>query len=292
MRRLLTLTFSIFFLLNTKAQTADWWADNVQWDGVTHWTRYLIYSPGYFGPNALPVPEIGNGSIDSVNSVGLSGNFHFSKGDNTQNIKLTGNFCIAKNKVSIDLVYIPVEWFQVDHATKTMRRVYYKNYYDKKTDGDMYVNIVLQLLNKWRKHIHLAGRIGLRIPASSAYGAARYTDAPAYYFDISAAKPLSATSPLKIVAMAGFYAWQTNDDDLFQDDALLLGLGLEYNKNKWRLQLNNCAYYGYRANRDDPMVMRAGIERSFKRITGALRFQQGLHHFDYSSVEVGARYRF
>jgi hypothetical protein len=147
-------------------------------------------------------------------------------------------------------------------------------------------------LNRWRKHIHLAGRIGYRIPASSAYGAARYTDAPAYYFDLSAGKQLSKTSPVKVVAMAGFYAWQTNDDDLFQDDALLLGLGLEFNKNNWRIQLNNCTYYGYRANRDDPMVVRAALEKRMKRITGVLRFQHGLHHFDYTSVETGLRYNF
>ena len=288
MRRTLVIFFS-FITISAGAQTADWWASNVNWDGVTHWTRYLIYSPGYFGPNALPVPEIGNGSIDSVSTIGVTGNFHFSKGDNTQNIKLTGNFLVAKNKVSIDLAYIPVEWFQVDHATKTMRRVYYKNYYDKKTDVDFYVNIVIQLLNKWRKHIHLAGRIGLRIPASSAYGAARYTDAPAYYFDLSAGKPLSPSSPFKIVAMAGFYAWQTNDDDLFQDDALLLGAGLEYNRNQWRVQLNNCAYYGYRDNRDDPMVLRAAVEKRIRRFTALVKFQQGLQDFDYSTVEAGLK---
>ena len=92
--------------------------------------------------------------------------------------------------------------------------------------------------------------------------------------------------------MAGFYSWQTNDDDLFQDDALLLGIGMEYNKNNWRVQVNNCAYYGYRDNKDDPMVFRIGIEKVSKKITGLLRFQQGLHDFDYTSLETGIKFNF
>ena len=89
--------------------------------------------------------------------------------------------------------------------------------------------------------------------------------------------------------MAGFYAWQTNDDDLFQDDALLLGAGLEYNRNQWRVQLNNCAYYGYRDNRDDPMVLRAAVEKRIRRFTALVKFQQGLQDFDYSTVEAGLK---
>jgi hypothetical protein len=291
MRQIL-LVISCSFFLNVQAQTFDWWANNVQWDGVTHWSRYLIFSPGYFGPNALPVPEIGNGSIDSITSVGITGNLHFSKGDNTQNIKLIGNFCVVKNAVSINLAYIPAEWFQMDHATKTRRRIYYQFYDNKNCDGDLYVNTVFQLFNKWRKNIHLALRIGYQFPTSSSYGAARYMDSPAYNIDISAGKTLSPGGPLKLVAMAGFYAWQTNDDELFQDDALLVGVGLEYNKKDWRIQVNNCTYYGYRANGDDPMVFRIGIQKGSKRLTGILRFQQGLHNFDYSSFEGGMKYNF
>jgi hypothetical protein len=292
MRRLISSIFMIAIVsLSTTAvaQTEAWWANNVHWDGVTSWKRYLIYSPGFFGPNALPVPELSNGSIDSSSWVGMSGAFHFSKGDNTQNLRINANARLAKN-ISLDFYYIPYEWYKMDHATKTARHIYYQYYYNDHSDGDAYLNMNIQMLNKWRKYVHLALRIGYRYPTSSSYGAARYTDAPGYFFDLSAAKPFGVNSPLKFAMMIGFYAWQTNSDIENQDDALQVGAGLEYNKNKWRLQLNACAYYGYE-NRDDPVVARFYIEKKMQRFSALLHFQQGLQDFDYSTIEGGFKWQ-
>ena len=72
--------FLIFISTQTLAQDFPWWANLVKWDGVSPWQRYIITNPGYLGPNALPVPFIRNGSIDSINSIALTGNLHFSKG--------------------------------------------------------------------------------------------------------------------------------------------------------------------------------------------------------------------
>jgi hypothetical protein len=61
-------------------------------------------------------------------------------------------------------------------------------YNDTKAQGDIYANINFQIFNKWRKYIHLALRAGFRYPTSSSVDAARFTDAPGYHFDVSAAK--------------------------------------------------------------------------------------------------------
>lgn len=281
----------LFFSGTLTAQTLDWWTANVGWDGVTSWKRYLIFSPGFMGPNALPVPEIGNGSIDSVSTIGMTADFHFRKGDPTQNIKLIGNYCIAKNLISADISYIPMEWFQTSHLVKQERHVYYKSYYDNHQSGDVYMNLNLQLLNKFRKYIHLAARIGYRFPTGTLTGAARYTDSPGYYFDLSCGKKLGATGALKLLGMVGFYVWQTNRDDHFQDDAYLFGLGLEYNKNSWRLQANSCAYFGYMKDGDDPIVIRIAAEKRIKNVTALLRCQKGVQDFKYTTLEAGAKFR-
>src|SRR5436309_11324706 len=83
-------------------QSFQWWADLVKWDGVTPWQRYIKTFPKYLGPNALPVPLISNGSVDSVNAFGISGNFYFSDGDHTQNVVVYGNYCLVKNVISFD----------------------------------------------------------------------------------------------------------------------------------------------------------------------------------------------
>lgn len=286
---------ALFISVTAKTQTEAWWRNLVNWDGTTHWTKYITFSPGFMGVNALPIPAIGNGSIDSVTSLAVTGNFHFSKGDNSQNPALYGNLCIVKNKVSLDATLIPVEWFKMSHAMKEKRKVYWEDYYLKKTSGDLTVNVVIQMFNHWRKNIDLAFRLGYRYATSGGVGAARMTNTPGYWFDISAGRKFSSSSNWKWNAMMGFYVWQTNNDRprLYQDDAYLTGLGVEFNKNKFRLQTGFAAYFGYfEGYDDDPVVYRLNLEKKFKKNSLLLRFQQGLNDVHYSSFETGIKFNF
>jgi hypothetical protein len=285
----LILVISLFVHGIAVAQTQQQWAQLVSWDGVSYFSKYIFFNAGHMGPNALTVPFIGNGSIDSITSAGIAGQFHFSKGDKTQNINVYGNFCVAKN-VSIDLCWTPVEFFSMSDTIKRERHVYYKNYYDKQAKGDVLLHTNINLLSKWRQKIQLALRIGVRLPSSSYKGvaAARFVDATGYSVDISMGKPLSPA--LKWVAMAGLYVWQMDKDDLRQNDAFLFGSGLEWNKNGWKLQPNISGYLGYQAKSGDkPIVFRINAEKRFSKTTLLLRFQQGLNDFKYSSGEVGIR---
>jgi hypothetical protein len=274
-----------------KAQTFDWWAQLVDWDGTTEWPRYIITKPKYLGPNALPVPLITNGTIDSVSSLTLTSNFHFSKGDNTQNLAIYGNYSLVRNKISFDAYWVPFEYFNMSHAIKEERHVFSHFYYYRKAMGDLHLNTNIQLLNKWRKHIHLAMRVGYRFPTSSGLGMARFTDAPGFYFDLSFGKPFDK-SPLKIIGMAGLYVWQTNTDGFRQNDAFLFGSGLEWNRNKWKAQVYGTGYLGYMKNGDKPVMLRAFAERKLKRFSVLFRIQKGLHDFNYTSLEAGVKYNF
>ena len=275
------------------AQEFPWWAKLVKWDGITPWQRYIVTNPAYLGPNALPVPSIGNGSIDSIHSLGFTGNFHFSKGDNTQNPALYGNYCLVKDVIAFDFSWVPYERYQTSHAVKEKRHVFSHYYYDNSAQGDIHLNTNIQLLRKWREWVHLALRIGYRFPTSSGLGSARFTDAPGYYFDVSFGKPFSKESDWKIIAMTGLYVWQTNLDGKRQNDAFLFGGGLEWNPHKWRMQFYGTGYLGYMYDLGDkPVLIRAAIERKGKRINTILKLQQGLSDFDYSSVEAGLKYTF
>lgn len=286
-------TFLLLIVGQVQAQDFPWWAKLVKWDGVTPWQRYILTNPAYMGPNALPVPFITNGSIDTVNSVGLSGNFHFSKGDNTQNLAVYGNYCLVKDVISFDIYWIPYERYQMSHAVKEKRHVFSHYYYDKSAYGDIHLNTNIQLFRKWREYIQLALRIGYRLPTSSGLGTARFTDAPGYYFDLSAAKPLHKESHWKLIAMAGLYVWQTNLAGRRQNDAFLFGGGLEWNPAGWRLQMYGSGYLGYMEDQGDkPLLFRTSLEQKGKRINVILKFQQGLHNFEYSSIETGIRYAF
>jgi hypothetical protein len=251
----------------------------------------MITQPAYQGPNAIPVPMIGNGTIDSITHIGLTGNLHFSGGDNTQNLRLHANYCLVKDKIAFDISWIPVEHYILSDAIKIKRHVFSKYYYDKTTSGDVYLNTNIQLLNKWRKYIQLALRIGYRFPSGGGFGSARYIDGPGYYFDISYAKPLNNKS-LKWIGMLGFYVWQIESDMYNQNDAFLFGSGLEWKTRKITFQTSLCGYLGwmYRGG-DKPVVVRSHFEKRYKRMDLIIGFQQGLHDFKYSSLEFGVQYK-
>ena len=116
--------------------------------------------------------------------------------------------------------------------------------------------------------VELMLRLGYRFPTGSVTGAARYTDSPGYYFDLTAGKPLSPGGPLKLLGLLGFYVWQTNQDLHFQDDAFLFGAGLEYNQNNWRIDFNSVGYLGYMSNGDKPIVVRIGAQKIIRRDDG------------------------
>lgn len=184
------LVLLLFSYANVQGQDFTWWAKLVKWDGVTSWHRYINTNPAFLGPNALPVPFITNGSIDSLHSFTLTGNLHFSKGDYTQNFGLYVNYCLVKDIIAFDIYWVPYEHFQMSHAIKERRHVFSYFYYNNSAQGDLHLNTNIQLLNKIRNKVHLALRIGYRLPTSNGLGAARFTDAPGYYFDLSAGKPL------------------------------------------------------------------------------------------------------
>lgn len=243
------------------------------------------------GPNALLVPFLGNGSVDSNNYVSATGHFHFMKGDKTQNIALYGNYCLVKDVVSVDIAYVPVEFYQMSDAVKKERHVYYTHYNSSSAKGDVYLNGTVKLLKKWEKNIQLALRFGFRLPSSNRLEAARFTDNMGYYTDISFGKPLSPS--LKWIGMAGIYVWQLTGDGHRQDDAFLFGTGMEWNKNGWKLQGYAAGYLGYIHNSGDkPVVLRTHTEKRFGNTGILLRLQQGLNDFEYSSVELGAKFFF
>ncbi len=278
--------------LFSSAQSYTWWETTVHWDGITPWERYITFTPGFLGPNALPVPHITNGSIDSINSIGFSSDFYFSKDDYTQDISLYGNYCLVKNKISFDAHWVPVEHFTMSHNLKTERHVFTSHYYDRYASGDIYLNTNIQILNNKKKNIHSAFRVGYRF-ASSEIGAARFTDAPGYYFDLSFAKgfPIPA---LKWIVMAGGYFWQADNIERHrQDDAFLFGSGFEWNKKNLRIQTCITGYLGWFGKlRDKPILFRINADKTIKRKIIFFQFQQGLHNFNYASLELGMKFRF
>jgi hypothetical protein len=286
---ILLLLFIQGCFFTASSQTQQQWAQYVHWDGVTHWSRYINMIPGKMGPNAIPVPLMGNGNLDSNYSVAVTGQFHSRPGETAQSIVLYATIPLVKNVITLDVSYLPVEFYKMSDSLKHERHVYYEFYNDKSAGGDVYLNMNIRILKKLEKKIQLAFRAGYRYPASNGFGSARFTDDMGYYLDLSAGKPLG-NSGWKLIGMAGFYCWQIDRNDLRQDDAFLFGAGVEVNKKNWFFQTNISGYLGYLEDQGDkPILYRALLEKKINKIALLLRFQQGLHDFKYTTVEAGVK---
>jgi len=67
------------------------------------WRNWMKITPGYFGPNALPVPEVKKGIVSEGSNLEIGADFHFQQGDPTQDIsgKYYRSFC--ENKIAIEI---------------------------------------------------------------------------------------------------------------------------------------------------------------------------------------------
>lgn len=305
----LIVLWIFLFPFQTMAQDNGYsWNELVAWNGMTHWTKYLIISPGYFGPNALPVPELRNGLVQNKAYFESLGEGHFSNGDNTLDLALRYYHPFANNRVAVEFYMVPVEYYKISDEIRNERKI-------RNTDpkgivvGDLAFGTTIQLVKDREKFPDLTLEMFCRTTSGGGLDDARYTDHPGYYFNLNFGKDTrhpAFLDKIRWYASLGFYNWQTNLDDYLQNDAPSYGLGLQINKNS--LEINNqlCGYLGYISwkdepvvrdsekpyiyGRDQPLVYRFILLKKFERMNMKFQFQQGLHDFEYSSVSVGFQY--
>lgn len=263
----------------------------MKYDNKTNWTEYIIFSPKYMGPNALPVPNFSDGLIENETYFMFSGSAHLSRGDNTYNPNIYINYNLVKNLISFDLYYLPIEHFNMSHEIKTERKTFYQYYYRKTARGDTYFNTNIQLV---KKKVDIKLRVGYKFPTSNMVGMARFTDTPGYYFDLNFGSSWLKRENLsaKITGMLGFYAWQTNSDVQYQNDAFLYGIGIKLKTNSLTLESGLRGYWGYFKIGDKPMVWKINGSKRVDKLNFNLSYQMGLLDVKYHSIELGIGYFF
>lgn len=272
------------------AQDYSWWNEKHNWDGVTSWTQYLIISPAYMGPNALPVPEVKKGILPKDRSFELGVDGHFGSGDRTWNLFSELFFPLFSDRVGLGISYVPFEFYETDTLTRDLRRS--REYETRGMSlGDVYFGTYIQLLEE--KHLcpDVLLSINLKTASGTQYVAARHTNAPGYFFDVSAGKKLFAGEGLvrsiRAYLQAGFYVYQTNLDEYMQNDAFQYGAGFDINTQRIHLEQQLGGYQGYLENGDRPLVYRVSILWKYNAsLEFRARFQQGIVDFPFSSIRI------
>jgi hypothetical protein len=293
--RILPVLFFFFFTRPADAQVDyGWWVEKHNWDGYTHWTKYMRLSPAFMGPNALPVPGHTAASIAERPSAtfGISG--YYSEGDKTLSNNLRLSFPIMQ-RVQIDIYGTSLEYFQNDTLTRDQRVVRYTNSKGYAW-GDVYFSTNVLLWQQKERIPAVSFRFAFKTASGGSLDYARFTDAPAYHIDLTAARAFSfakSKRKIRVFAMAGFYAWQTYDPLHPQNDAFLYGVGGKINLLKHlECEADWSGYYGYLNNGDRPMLVRFKLILPFRNIQLHVSQTIGLNDYPYYGLDSGILFSF
>lgn len=280
--------FAFILLVSGFAKAQEdytWWNEIHNWEtGMPGWRNMLIISPGFLGPNALPVPEVKKGFLLNKTEIEITASNHFHSGDPTQDLSGRIYLPFANGKIAIEMYGVIFEHYAY---TKEIRDERISRDKDGKGTaiGDFYFTTLIQL-TKGRKFPNTLLRAALKTASGTNLEAARYADAPGYFFDISISEDMGGAEQFlfRPFGMLGFYSWQTNDELRLQNDALLYGLGVDFEKNNWRFSSSWSGYYGYKNNGDRPMQLNFDLRKDFNNKAIKVQYQHGLHDWLYKTV--------
>jgi hypothetical protein len=293
--------FLIFFLtllpLIPNAQTTEdsweWWNNQHGWEpGDPGWRNWMKITPGYLGPNALPVPQVKKGFIEDSSEVEISFSNHFHSGDPTQDISGRLFIPFANNKIAIEIYGVAFERFAFSESIRNERIARDKDG-EGFAIGDFYFSTLIQL-SKNRKFPNALLRFATKTASGNQLEAARYTDSPGYFLDVSFSKQWSTSNNglFRPFGLVGFYSWQTNDELNLQNDALMYALGTDFEKNTWLVSASWSGYSGYKNKRDRPMQLNFDIQKNIDRKTLRIQYFHSLREWGYKTLRFSFIWKF
>lgn len=286
----------LFVFVQLKVQAQEdftWWNQRHNWDGFSPWVNYMVVSPAYFGPNALPVPEFRKGNLSGDFSLEQSVGYHFAKGDKTTNFFTRIYVPLCQGRVALEGWVVPVEYFKTDTAIRDFRAARTESG-SGRAGGDIYFSTQVELLKDKKGFPDFSLELAFRTASGTRLRDARYTDASGYFMNVAAGKNMRkrerGLTGIRPFAMAGFYSYQTYDLQHPQNDALLYAAGCDFIFSKLSISPSWGGYAGYQKNGDQPMVFRAQLQYGSGAISVKLLYQYGIQDYPFQSVRAGIVY--
>lgn len=288
----LFLVFIFLLCINTiHAQDPNedygWWNELHGWEtGDPGWRNWIKISPGYLGPNALPVPEVKRGFLEGNTEFEITASNHFHQGDPTQDISGRVYIPFAKNKIAVEMYGVIFEHFAFSEEIRNER---FARIEDGKgyAIGDFYFSTLIQIA-KDRKFPNTLFRFATKTASGNQLEGARYSDSPGYFFDLSFSKDYGKeeTGLFRPFGLFGFYSWQTNDELNLQNDAFMYALGADFEKGNWLISSAWSGYSGYKDERDRPGQLNFELRKDFHRIACRGQYLYGLRDWEYKTIKI------
>ena len=260
-----------------------------------------LVAPGYFGPNAFPVPDMLDGTTSSDLRVELYGDgFLCSMTSNptddvTFDVFAKATIPLFTDRVNL-VIWMPVvEWFRSGPAVNALRRVQNPDRWISGVDsGDAYVSTDILILDERKRGCGLVLRAALKSASGNSFGTARVYDAPGYFFDVAVGRDIVKSADGKTVfrtaLSAGFLCWQTGNGR--QNDAVMYGALASLKTGPFKAEVNYGGYVGWEGKGDRPMTLKTKLSWSIGRCSINAMYQVGFVDWPFHQVRLGAAYSF
>jgi hypothetical protein len=246
------------------------------------------YSPAYFGPNALPVPPLGDATIPEKTTFQLIGNHYFGFGDVTSSLGLDIEIPLLPKFVSFKIWYSGPETYRVTQDIYDLRNMQ-GGELSGKAWGEFYVQTRISLLKERKFAPAMLLNSTLKTAAGTYFEQRRHFDTPGYYFDLEFGKSFHLNNKflneIRTVANIGFLCWETTNST--QNDAPMYGGKLILRNRLFDFENTLSGYYGWMNNGDAPVVYFSKLIFKQPKFNVFAQFQYGIKDFPYYGISVG-----
>ena len=281
-KTLLGILFAIFVLspaLNTVKAQEEIWREKM---------KYLQYSSRYFGPNALPMPELRSGHLDTRWEVELRGEYHTFKGDRTKDIYARAFVPVANGRAGLEVSYLIYEYYNMTPETVEERHAAGTSW-ENGAHGDVLVSSFYQILNN-EKWMDIMVEATLKTASGNRLADARFTDAAAYWFNLNFGRNIHKSADnktaIRLQGLVGFYCWMTNDMIHRQNDAITYSVGISAIHRNFSAIADIVGIYGYENNGDRPLQLRTKVNYEYRGNILSFRYKHGMKDSLYDSFSV------
>lgn len=266
-----------------------WWKSLHQVDPNKSWYQYMTYTSAFFGPNALPVPELYDGRLPMNHQAEISTDVFWGYGDQTQSLSTRLVYAAIPGRLTLNVWGVLAEHYQTSMAVRDLRASQVENAEETLLIGDLYLSTNLALLREQRLQPDLNLEIVLKTSASKTSSSARYFDTPGYYFNLTAGKSLhfkhAFIDELRLVGNFGFLCYQLNSE--FQNDAPLFGGKLLLKHDQWLLEGGIHGYSGWLDQGDRPLLLRGKLAYQSGPFQLFLQYQHALRDYPFRRLQTG-----
>lgn len=250
------------------------------------------FSSLYFGPNAMPIPDMLDGRTSKVLFTEIGFDIHHGFfGDITKTISAKINIPLFSPRVNLSFWMPIIEFYRNTDAS-----IKWQNPEEPKIMGHEFGNLNISTDIQLMEQSSIKPDITIRAAMITATGDseenARFFDVPGYFFDTSISKSVRFPNPFlrefRLIINGGFLCWQT--DKSVQNDAYIYGLKMMLNTKAFNISLAWQGYSGWQDNGDKPMTLKTKILFNTKHICPFLVYEYGIRDYPFRHFSIGICY--